>query len=200
VGATGAADERGTAASVLLVVDVINTFDHEDAEALLASFGRRVDAIERVLRRARQAGTPVVYANDAYGRWDGDAPGHVRDAVERGRGGDVVARLAPAAGERFFFKPRYSAFDRTPLRQVLAELGIEHVTLVGAATEGCVVQTGIDAREQGLKVTIVADACATVDERLERLALAYAEQVAGIRVVRSDAPTAAAPRQALAQA
>jgi nicotinamidase-related amidase len=83
------------------------------------------------------------------------------------------------------------------VRQVLAELGIEHISLLGAATEGCVVQTGIDAREQGLKATIVADACATVDERLERLALEYAERVAGIRVVRADAE---APRQALAPA
>jgi len=171
-------------ADALLVVDVINTFTHDDADALLASFRRRLGGLEAALDDARREGTPVIYANDANGRWDGDAPAHVRDALHQGRGGDVVARIAPAPGDRFFFKRRYSAFDQTPLRQVLAELDVEHILLAGGATEGCVVQTGIDGREQGLKVTIIASACATVDEELERLALDYAERVAGIRIER----------------
>jgi nicotinamidase-related amidase len=44
------------------------------------------------------------------------------------------------------------------------------------------VQTGIHAREHGFKVTIPARACATTDDALERVALAYAEQVGGIRI------------------
>jgi nicotinamidase-related amidase len=59
---------------------------------------------------------------------------------------------------------------------------VERVVLVGAATEGCVVQTVIDAREHGLKATILADACATADEHLEETALRYAEDVGGIRI------------------
>ena len=166
---------------------MINTFDHEDGDVLLASFRGRVDGMAAVLRRHRAAGIPVIYVNDAAGRWDGDAPGHVRRAG-LARGGDVVSRLAPAPGDLFLFKQRYSAFDGTALRQVLADLEVDRVLLAGAATEGCVVQTGIDAREQGLKVTILASACATVDEEVERVALEYAERVAGIRVER-DAVT-----------
>jgi nicotinamidase-related amidase len=44
------------------------------------------------------------------------------------------------------------------------------------------VQTAIDAREHGLKATILADACATTDEELELTALRYAEDVGGIHV------------------
>jgi nicotinamidase-related amidase len=47
------------------------------------------------------------------------------------------------------------------------------------------VQTAIDAREHGLKATILADACATTDPTLEQIALRYAEDVGGIRVQRS---------------
>jgi nicotinamidase-related amidase len=175
-------DSEGVTGQALLVIDAINDFCHDDADALLESFHRRVAGMEARLAKARSAGIPVIYANDANGRWDGDGPGHVRDAIEHGRGSDVVARLAPRPGEFFLFKRRYSAFDNTPLRQVLADLGVEHVLLMGAATEGCVVQTGIDARELDLKATIIASACATVDEELERLALDYAERVAGIRL------------------
>jgi nicotinamidase-related amidase len=168
-------------ASALLVIDAINTFEHEDADALLASFRARVDGMEAALARARAEGTIVVYANDAAGCWDGDAPGHVARAVA-GHGGDVVERIAPRPGDLFFFKRRYSAFDATPVRQVLDDLEVTHVFLAGAATEGCVVQSGIDARELGLKVTILPEACATVDEDLERIALEYAERVGGMRL------------------
>jgi nicotinamidase-related amidase len=46
----------------------------------------------------------------------------------------------------------------------------------------CIVQTAIDARELGLKVTILASACATVDPDDEAIALEYAERVVGARV------------------
>jgi len=52
------------------------------------------------------------------------------------------------------------------------------------STEGCVAQTTIDARELGFKVSVLADACATVDERIEQVALEYLESVAGAFVER----------------
>ena len=60
--------------------------------------------------------------------------------------------------------------------------------LAGAATEMCIVQTAIDARELGLKVTILASACATVDPEDEAVALEYAERVVGARVERALDP------------
>lgn len=74
--------------------------------------------------------------------------------------GSVLAPLAPLApepGDRFLLKPRYSAFDHTPLALLLRELETERVVLVGATTEGCAVQSGLDARELGFKVTILAE-------------------------------------------
>jgi nicotinamidase-related amidase len=167
---------------VLVVVDVINNFAHDDGGALLESFRSRLDGIRSTLVDARASGTPVVYVNDAMGRWDGDAPGVVQWAIETGAGADVVAALAPDPQDSFLFKARYSAFDHTALDLLLAELECERILLCGAATEGCVVQTGLDAREHGWKVTILARACATTNPELERLALSYAEHVGGIRV------------------
>jgi nicotinamidase-related amidase len=47
------------------------------------------------------------------------------------------------------------------------------------------VQSAIDARELGFKVTLLVDACSTVDERIERLSLEYAERIAGARLARA---------------
>jgi nicotinamidase-related amidase len=166
----------------LLVVDIFSEFDHDDGEALLASFRERVPRMVEAVALARGAGIPVVYVNDQLDRWDADAPGLVRSALAQTRSGGVIAPLAPLPGDRFVLKPRYSAFDHTPLLLLLRELEIERIVLTGAATEGCVVQSAIDARELGFKVTILADACATNDPALAELALRYAERVGGARI------------------
>jgi nicotinamidase-related amidase len=166
----------------LLLVDVVNDFLHEDGEALLASYRRAHGALEAAIARAHELGVPVVYANDNFGTWDGDSRRLVRHAVEEGRGGELVEAVAPGEDDRFVVKPRYSAFDHTPLVLVLRELGVERILIAGAATEMCVVQTAIDARELGFKVSILPEACSSVDERNERLALEYAEAVVGARL------------------
>ena len=165
----------------LLLVDVVNDFRHEDGEVLLASFRARHATLAAELDRARGA-IPVVYANDDWGRWDANAPGLVRSAIERGRGGDLVSAIAPRDGDRVVLKPRYSAFDSTPLEILLRELEVEHLRLAGMATEMCVTQTAIAARELGFKVTVIPGACACVDERLERIALEYLRDVVGVRL------------------
>jgi nicotinamidase-related amidase len=168
----------------LLLVDVINDFRHEDANALLESFRERHEALAGALDDARRRGVPVVYANDNFGVWDGNAARLVEEALD-GKAGDLVRRIAPREGDRFVVKPRYSAFDHTPLVLILRELEVERILLAGAATEMCVVQTAIDAREEGFKVSIFAAACATTHEEIEELALRYAEEIVGARVERS---------------
>jgi nicotinamidase-related amidase len=169
----------------LLVVDVINKFDHDNGASLLASFRSRLSQMIETLAQARSRQARLIYVNDAGGDWSGDAPGFVQRAIDSGEGGDVVEALRPGAGECFMFKPRYSAFDYTPLAPVLEAEHVERILLIGAATEGCVVQSAIDARELGLKATILSHACATANEKLEGIALAYAADVGGVRVATS---------------
>ncbi|MGN6799250.1 MAG: isochorismatase family cysteine hydrolase [Gaiellaceae bacterium] len=165
----------------LVVVDVFNDFDHEDGDRLLESFGERVGTMADVLREARRVKVPVLYVNDEHGRWQSDAPSLVREALAA-KGGHLIEPLLPADGEAVILKQRYSAFDHTALDLLLEARRVERIVLLGAAVEGCVVQTAIDARELGLKVTIVSDACATTDRDLEQIALRYAARVGGVRV------------------
>lgn len=167
----------------LLVMDVFNDFDHEDAGHLLESFRARGGTMAQAIATARESGVPVIYVNDDRDRWDSDAPALAREAAN-GPGGEVISQLLPRPGDHVLLKHRYSGFDHTALELLLEAKSTERVVLVGAATEGCVVQTALDAREHGLKATILADACATTDADLESTALRYAEDVGGIHVQR----------------
>jgi nicotinamidase-related amidase len=162
----------------LLPIDLFQRFDHADGEALLASVRERMPAMRAAVDKARRAGVRVVYCNDGGGRWDSDAPALVRDALG-GPGGDALAAIAPREGDPFVLKPRYSVFDHTALELLLRDLDVERLVLIGAATEMCVVQSAIDGKEIGYKISILRDACAAVDEEMERLSLEYAERVVG---------------------
>jgi nicotinamidase-related amidase len=178
---------------VLLIVDVLQDFRHEDGAALLESLGQRRHRIETVLARARASELPVVYANDNAGVWDSDVS-RIVDRALSGAGSMVVAPFLPEDGDRFVVKPRYSAFDHTPLALILEELECERVLIVGASTEGCVAQTAIDAREHGYKVSVVEGGCATTDDGLEQTALRYLVDVVGVRLVQPEDVGRAATR------
>jgi nicotinamidase-related amidase len=170
-------------AKALLLVDVIKDFRHEDGERLLASYRTRHAALRRVLEEARAEKTLVVYANDNAGIWDSDAPALVRRAVGEGKAGELVAAVAPRPEEPVVLKPRYSAFDATPLETLLREREVIDVLVAGTATEMCIFQTVTDALRLGFGAGVQADACATVDEENERLALLYLERVLAVPVL-----------------
>lgn len=175
------------------MVDVLNHFEHEDGDHLLRSLRERHAGLVAAIDGARADGLPVVYVNDHLGEWTADRM-FLLERARRGKGGGLVAVLAPRPSEAVLVKARYSAFDHTALELLLRELKAERILLVGGATEGCIVQTGIDARELGFKVTIVTGACLTVDEELEETALRYAREIGGIRT--ATAVAAARPSTA----
>jgi nicotinamidase-related amidase len=166
---------------VLLLVDVVSDFEHGDAEALARSFARAQPALVAVIAEARRRGIPVVYANDSHGDWSGERRRQIERALD-GRAGELVAGIVPEKEDAYLVKPRYSAFDHTPLAMVLEGYRAERILLAGTATEMCVAQTAIQAREVGLKVTVLVDACAEVDAADARVALDYLQSVVGARL------------------
>jgi len=173
-------------ARALLLVDVVKDFLHEDGDRLLDSYRERHGALVAAVDAARGAGEAVVYANDNEGPWESDAPALVRQAVEKGRGRELVAAIAPQDGDTFVVKTGYSAFDETPLASLLRDaLGVDELAVAGTATEMCVFQTVQDALRLGFSVSVLADACATVEPEHERLALEFLERVQGVPIVRT---------------
>ena len=164
---------------VLLVIDVLNDFEHQEGDRLHDSFKERFEALRAALAKARADHIPVIFINDNHGDWTSDRRRLVQRALA-GKAGSRMQALVPLDDEPLLIKARYSAFDHTSLDLLLAELQAERLLLVGGSTEGCIVQSGIDAREHGYKVTILTTACMTADEERERTALAYAESVAGM--------------------
>jgi len=172
---------------VLLMVDVLADFGHEGGDALLESYRNALPALEEAIGQARSESIQIIYANDDFGTWSGDRSVVVAEARRRSPDPAVFDAIKPRAEDAFLCKPRYSAFDHTPLDLLLQERSARRLLLAGTATEMCVAQTAIDGREQGLQVSVLVEACSSVDTENAELALRYLERVARARLTASVA-------------
>ncbi len=90
---------------------------------------------------------------------------------------DIVQDLTPLADELVIDKNASSAFNGTGIDQLLRNLGLDTLVVVGMATDMCVETTARDAADRGYNVIVVDDATATFFEAHHEAALSAMARV-----------------------
>lgn len=153
---------EGTA---LIVVDVLNRYEHSDAGPLRRSMARVIDAISRLVANARDAGVAVVYVNDNYGDWSASREQLCERALS-GADRSLVEPLLPPEDAWFVTKSRHSIFYETPLDYLLRSNGIERIVLSGQVTEQCILYSALDGYVRHYSIAIPKDAVAHIHSDL----------------------------------
>ncbi|MHC3473140.1 cysteine hydrolase family protein [Streptomyces sp. 7R007] len=167
--------------TALTVIDMINTYDHADAELLLPSVTDVVPKVTSLLERARGNEVPVIYVNDNFGEWRSHH-GELLDKALAGPHADLVEPVVPDDSSLFVVKARHSIFYETPLAYLLSQQGIDHLVLCGQVTEQCILYSALDAHIRHLDVTVPRDAVAHIHADLADAALRMMERNMGARV------------------
>jgi len=100
--------------SALIVVDMLNTYEHEDADRLTKSVRDALPGIKALIERARSEDVPIVYVNDNYGDFSACRPELVRHVLD-GRAPELVEPIVPPDDFAFVVKARHSIFYQTQL-------------------------------------------------------------------------------------
>ena len=159
----------------LIVVDMLNPYEHEDAEQLTASVKDVVYPIRDLVDRAKDQGVEVIYVNDNYGHWTSSRQELV-DAAVNGARPDLVEPIVPGDDTAFVIKARHSIFYSTPLDYLLGQRDIGHLVLAGQVTEQCILYSALDAYVRHHQVTVPRDAVAHIDPDLAEAALTMMER------------------------
>jgi nicotinamidase-related amidase len=166
------------ARAALLLIDVINDLEFESGEQLFKHalpMARRIAALKK---RARQAGIPVIYANDNFGKWQSDLNKLISHCLEDDvRGKPIVELLRPDEDDYFVLKPKHSAFFSTTLETLLSYLNVKTVIITGVAGNICVLFTANDAYMRDYCLVIPSDCVASNDAEENRLALEQMKKV-----------------------
>lgn len=153
--------------TAVLVVDMMNSYQHPDAENLIPNVEKIIEPLTGLVRRAREsAGVDLVYVNDNYGDFTAQFSDLVRSALDGARP-DLVKPIAPVSGEAASLtKVRHSAFYSTALAYLLSRLGTKRLIITGQVTEQCILYTALDAYVRHFPVVIPTDAVAHIDPEL----------------------------------
>lgn len=162
--------------TVVLVVDMMNTYEHEDADALASNVAEIVDPLSKLIFEARaRDDVDLIYVNDNYGDFSVEFGDLVRNALNGARP-DLVEPIKPDDQCRFMTKVRHSAFYATSLAYLLNQLKPERLVLTGQVTEQCILYTALDAYVRHFPVVVPSDAVAHIDADLGAAALRMMEQ------------------------
>ncbi len=161
--------------TAVLVVDMLNAYQHDDAELLIPNVERIIDPITHIVRCAcERDDVDLIYVNDNYGDFTADFSDIVESALH-GERPDLVEPLVPAKGCRMMPKVRHSVFYSTPLEYLLGRLCTKRVILTGQVTEQCILYSALDAFVRHFQVLIPKDAVAHIDPDLGAAALRMME-------------------------
>ncbi len=174
--------------TAVIMVDPYNDFISEGGKIWsrvqpVAEDVNLVPNLRKLLDGARAKGVHVVYA--PHRRWrEGDFetwkfPHPVHQAVARSQvfadgtwGGEFHPDLAPRAGDGVAEEHWLSSgFANTDLDYKLRKRGVDHVIVVGLATNTCVESTGRYAVEMGYHTTFLKDAVATFSHEEQNAAI-----------------------------
>jgi nicotinamidase-related amidase len=161
--------------SALIVIDMLNPYEHEDAETLAPAVNEILDPLGGLLDRAGREGVDVIYVNDNYEDWSASRETLVERALA-GRRPDLVEPIVPAEDASLVLKARHSIFYGTPLEYLLGQREIEHLVLAGQVTEQCILYSALDAYVRHLDVGVPHDAVAAIDQDLADAALRMMER------------------------
>jgi nicotinamidase-related amidase len=171
--------------AALIVTDMLNRYEHEDAEPLMDSVRAIVEPLRSLVADAAQESEILtVYANDNHGQW---AIGR-QDLVEWARGGrdpSLVEPIVPPDHAPFIIKARHSAFYGTQLNYLLWQSGVKRLIIAGQVTEQCIMYTALDAYLRHYEVVLPSDAMAHIFEDFADAAVRMMERNMHAQVVKA---------------
>ncbi|MGN8277491.1 cysteine hydrolase family protein [Pseudomonas sp. SMN5] len=140
----------------LIVVDIQNDYFPQgkwplvDAEAA-------ADNAAQIIEAFRQTGDPVVHIRHEF--TSDDAPFFTPGSD----GAKLHAKVLNRADEPVVLKHFVNSFRETELQAILEQLGVEKLVIVGSMSHMCVDGVTRAAADLGYDVTVIHDACATLD-------------------------------------
>jgi nicotinamidase-related amidase len=161
--------------TALIVTDMLNPYEHEDADRLVESVEAVLPQIVSLRDRAAEAEALVVYVNDNHDDW-GSSRSQLVEGALAGARPDLIEPIVPREEDLFLAKTRHSIFYSTPLEHILGQEDVDHLVLTGQVTEQCILYSALDAYLRHIDVTVPRDAVAHIFEDLAEASLTMMER------------------------
>ena len=137
----------------VIVTDMLNRYEHEDAERLLESVKAVVPHLRDLIAQARERELLVAYVNDNHGDWTAGRD-ELSESAMGGAAPALVEPLLPQPDLPFIVKARHSVFYGTQLEYMLRQHDVTRLVLTGQVTEQCILYSALDAYVRHFEVVV----------------------------------------------
>ena len=144
------------AKQALIVVDIQNDYFPQGKWPLVGA-DAAADNAARLIKAFRDAGDPVVHIRHEF--TSEEAPFFTPNS----EGAKLHPKVLNRADEPVVLKHFVNSFRETDLKSILDEQDIKELVVVGSMSHMCVDGITRAAADFGYKVTVIHDACATLD-------------------------------------
>jgi nicotinamidase-related amidase len=170
----------------LVLIDVINDMEFDTGAALFENALPAAKKLSKMRARAKDAGVPVIYVNDNFGKWRSDFRQQLGHVLEDGVRGEPIARLLkPDEDDYFVLKAKHSGFYDTQLDLLINYLQVRTLVIAGFTTDMCVLFTASDAYLRDLVIVLPPDCSAASSVEYHERALEHMTRVLHVKPIPS---------------
>ncbi|PSQ17664.1 cysteine hydrolase [Halobacteriales archaeon QS_8_69_26] len=178
--------EFDTDSTALVAVDMQNGFCHPDGSLYAPGSEEVVAPVARLVDRAREAGTQVVFTRDVHPPEQFE-DAHYYDEFERwgehvlegSQEAELVEELSVHEDDHVVEKHTYDAFHETELDGWLTARGIDDLVICGTLANVCVLHTAGSAGLRDYRPVLVEDAVGCIEPGHREYALDHADFLFG---------------------
>jgi len=167
----------------LLVVDMLNDFILPGAPLEVPEARDIIPNVKREIEKARKNKEYIIYVCDSHTEDDREFKIWPKHAVRGTEGARVVKELSPQEQDFIIEKTTYDGFYQTNLQDLLKQLDVDELTIVGCVSNICIMYTASSAVLRGYKVNIPLDCIASIDEEGRSCALKQFREVLKVNLI-----------------
>jgi nicotinamidase-related amidase len=161
-------------AAALIVIDMLNPYEHEDAEPLIENVRGMIDNLRELIEGARANDLRIIYVNDHHDDWSA-GPAEIAKHALGGAAPELVEPILPPRELPFIVKARHSIFYQTLLDYYLRAEDISRLVFAGQVTEQCILYSALDGYLRNFEVVLATDALAHIHDDLAEAAVKMME-------------------------
>lgn len=159
------------------MIDMQRGFLDKESSLCIKMAADTVPACARLIEHCHEKGIPVFFVTRRY-RADGSDVEHTRYRTwlaggkplseEWPESADYPEKFTVLPGDYHIIKPRFSAFFRTELDNILRRLRVDTVILAGTTTPNCIRTTMYDALSLEYNSIVISDCTSSVTEEIQQ--------------------------------
>lgn len=166
----------------VIVIDMLKDFINEDGALYCGVKQGFVTRVQNNVALMNEAGVPIIFVCDSHDKNDKEFDMFPPHCVTGTEGAEIIDVLKPYVVNGFVIpKTRYSGFYNTNLNNLLLDLGVHTLHLIGVCTDICVMHTCADAANRDYEVIVDENLVASFDTEAHGFALKHMYNILGAK-------------------